>query len=74
MIRYAATSTLLIWLNDRELLLWRRAVLSLTILAPPMLARLLIGSPETVLSALRVLSVVDDCSPMPRKYVMNMAE
>jgi hypothetical protein len=39
---------------DRELLLWCRAVIYLsgTILSSTMLARLLIGSPETVLSAL----------------------
>jgi hypothetical protein len=36
-----------------------------TILSSPMLARLLIGSPETVLSALIELLVVDDCS-MPQ--------
>jgi hypothetical protein len=42
-----------IWLNDRELCVVQGCNLfSGTILSPPMLARLLIGSPETVLSAL----------------------
>jgi DNA-binding CsgD family transcriptional regulator len=52
--RLCAAQVRSIWLNDRELL-WRRAVLYSGHYSKQ-LARLLIGSPETVLSALvRVL-------------------
>jgi hypothetical protein len=41
-----------------------------------MLARLPIGSPDTVVGALlSAMLVVDDCSPMPHiEYVINMAD
>jgi hypothetical protein len=56
MIAHAASRKYaIIWLNDRDLLWCRAALLSGTILSPPMLARLLIGSPETVLVHYRVL-------------------
>jgi hypothetical protein len=42
-----------------------------TILSPPMLARLLIGSPETVLSA-PLSAMVDDCSHMPQRTLARV--
>jgi hypothetical protein len=42
---------------------------------PTMLARLLIGSPETVLVQYTSAEVVDDCSPLQQMKVrINMAE
>jgi hypothetical protein len=59
-----------IWLNDRELLLWRRAVLYLRHYSKR-LHRLLIGSPETVLVHYTSAMVVDDCSPLQQVEVRD---